>query len=60
MIRSSVAESAAVVRAFLGMPLVWMLFLAVCYYCCLEWLRDALLPRESMPAARIRTIGANP
>lgn len=60
MVRSSAAESVAVVMAFLGMPLVGMLFLAVCYYCCLEWLRDTLAPRESMPTARIRTIRVNP
>ena len=60
-IRSRVVESVVVVVAVVvGMPLVGMLFLAVLYYCCLEWLHDALMPRESMPTRRIRTIGANP
>lgn len=61
MVHSRAAESVAlVVVVVVGMPLVGMLFLAVLYYCCLEWLHDALMPRESMPTRRIRTIGANP
>ena len=60
-IRSSVVESVVVVVAVVvGMPLVGMLFLAVFYYCCLEWLHGTLVPEESMPTRRIRTIGANP
>jgi hypothetical protein len=59
--RSSVVESIRMAVALVsGMPLLCMLFLAVVYYCCLEWLRDALAPRESMPTTRIRTVRANP
>ena len=60
--RRRVVKSVAVVVAVVvvGMPLVGMLFLAVFYYCCLEWLHDALMPRESMPTKPMRTIGANP
>jgi hypothetical protein len=61
MWHSRVTESVAVVvAAVVGMPLMSVLFLAVLYYCCLEWLRDALAPRESIPTTRIRAIGANP
>jgi hypothetical protein len=60
-IRSRVVESVAVVVAVIAaVPLIATLFLAVLGYCCLEWLHDALMPRESMPTRRIRTIGANP
>jgi hypothetical protein len=60
MVHSRTAESVALmVAVVVGMPLVGMLFLAVLYYCCLEWLHDALMPRESMPTRRIRAIGAN-
>jgi hypothetical protein len=59
-IRSRVVESAAVVAVVVGMPLVGMLFLAVVYYCCLEWLHDTLMPEESIPARPMRTIEASP
>ncbi len=54
-----VESVAAVVAVVVGMPLVGLLFLAVLYYCCLEWLHDALMPEESMPES-MRTIEANP
>jgi hypothetical protein len=37
-----------------------MLFMAVLYYCCLEWLHDVLAPGESIPTRPMRTIEANP
>ena len=59
-IRSRIVESVAVAVVVAGMPLVWMLFLAVVYYCCLEWLHDTLAPEESIPTRPIRTIEACP
>ena len=60
-IRSRVVESVLVVVAVVvGVPLVGTLFLAVVYYCCLEWLHDALMPEESIPTRPVRTIGASP
>jgi len=60
-IRSGVVEDVTLVAAVvLGMPLVGMLFLAVLYYCCLEWLYDTLVSRQSLPTKPMRTVGANP
>ncbi len=59
-IRSRVVESVKlVVAVVVGMPLVGMVFLAVFYCCCLEWLHDALAPGESIQTKPIRTIEAN-
>jgi len=60
-IRPRVVESVAVAAAVVvGMPLVGTLFMAVFYYCCLEWLHDMLAPGESIPTRPMRTIEANP
>lgn len=58
MWHSRIGENVAVAGAFIGMPLLGMLFLAVVYYCCLEWLHDALVPSESTPKTRIGVVGA--
>ena len=42
-----------------GVPLIVMLFLGVLGYCYLEWLRDTLASRLSMPTRPMRTIAAN-
>jgi hypothetical protein len=60
-IRSRVVEDVAVMVAIVvGMPLVGMLFLAVLYYCCLEWLHYTLVSRQWLPTKPMRTIAANP
>jgi hypothetical protein len=59
-IRSRVVEDVAVMVAIVvGMP-VGMLFLAVLYYCCLEWLHDTLVSRQWLPTKPMRTIASNP
>jgi hypothetical protein len=55
-----VAENILVVVAVAaGAPFIVMLFLGVLGYCCLEWLRDTVTSRLSVPTRTMRTIEAN-
>jgi hypothetical protein len=60
-ILSQVAGSVlAVVAVAAGVPLLVMLFLGVLGYCCLEWLHDTLVLRQSIPTRPMRTVGVKP
>lgn len=48
-----------VVAVAAGAPFVVMLFLGVLGYCWLEWLRDTVAARLSVPTRNMRTIEAN-
>jgi hypothetical protein len=59
-IRTIVVQSARVLVAVMGVPLVVMLFLGVLGYCYAEWVHDTLTLRLSMSSRPMRTIEANP
>jgi hypothetical protein len=59
-IRSTVVDSVTMLVAVMGVPLIWMLFLGVVGYCCLEWLHDTLASRLAVPIRPMRTVKANP
>ena len=48
------------VAVAMGVPLIVTLFLGVLAYCYLEWVRDTLTLRLSMPSRPMRTAEANP
>jgi hypothetical protein len=56
----AIGSAAAVVAVAMGVPLIVTLFLGVLAHCYLEWVRDTLASRLSMPTRPMRTAEANP